>query len=426
MTYKSDLLTLSPVAYWPLDETSGSVADNAEGTAAIDGTFHSSIVLDDDTGPFDSDPAAKFSAGGVDIFSEALEDVFGYNEGSVSLWFKEDGVSNSGYLFQVRDNGSNYLFFRAVNDIIVKRRADAINSEGQYSLNDVDAWNHIAATWSVTNDAFIVYLNGVAQTTKTGLIDWRTFNNFDDGHCVIGAFRADNQSTPFNGYIQHVACFDKVLTASEITSLNTGVFSSGNNVTISSSLSLSSEMNKHTNKNLVSNGLSISSTLLKKTEKQVYSSLSLTSTLLKQTIKTISTTLNLLGSLTKQASKQLNSNLILTSTLRRLTSKKINSILLLSTTLSSILNGSQDFSVLISSNLSLTSTLSKSTFKKIQSNLNLISILVKSTSKKIAATLNITGSLASSIIGIHVPTIALTLRKRLTNLTISRRSKNND
>ena len=43
--YSDAVLALSPVAYWRLGEPSGTIADNAEGTAALDGTYTNSPTL---------------------------------------------------------------------------------------------------------------------------------------------------------------------------------------------------------------------------------------------------------------------------------------------------------------------------------------------------------------------------------------------
>jgi hypothetical protein len=52
-TYKDKVLGTVPddlIAYWTLAETSGSTADNAEGTAARDGTY-TGVTLNSSTGP---------------------------------------------------------------------------------------------------------------------------------------------------------------------------------------------------------------------------------------------------------------------------------------------------------------------------------------------------------------------------------------
>lgn len=232
-SYIEKVLALSPIAYWPLNETSGAVADNAEETAARDGAY-TGVTLNDAAGP-DYQPVPLFD--GANDFCNIygtnpnnLDDVFDFDEGSVSIWAKvynagvwTDGIRRS--IFRVFDSAANFIYFykNTVSNQIrwqfVTGGAADIGSSATVSSTD---WVHIGVTWSITSGEYNQYINGVA--TVDSPIAFSTPNTathpFSSNAVITGSYT----TTPANvyyGWLAHPAVFDSALSAADILALAT-------------------------------------------------------------------------------------------------------------------------------------------------------------------------------------------------------------
>lgn len=222
--YRAKVLSYSPIAYWPLNETSGTVADNAQGDATMDGAY--SDVRLGRTAFVNGEPAGFWdgSLSYCNIYSAALNAAFNGGEGTVSLWLR---VSNSSVwadgstrrALTCRVDASNLLHISKLSSVELLS-ANYI-SGGITKNTNIPAssagWLHLATTWSAASDQTIKYLNGIQSgATQTGLGVWA--GAFSPTRCLIGG-DATTPTLVWLGYIHDVALFGSALSAAAIADL---------------------------------------------------------------------------------------------------------------------------------------------------------------------------------------------------------------
>lgn len=228
MTYTEKVLSYSPIAYWPLTELSGLVADNAEGTAARDGTY-SGVTLDSADGPIVGTRAGRWD--GVNdycnIYSASLNGVFNGAEGSLVAWVKvfDAGVWTDGsarVVVRIGADSTNYyqLWKNSTNNQLIYQRWSGIQDVVVQSSVSPTAWFNMAVTWSQAADQFKAYYNGVqVGVTQTGLGAWTLALN--SNLCSIGSNSIAVPANVFNGHISQVAVFASALSGAAILDLAT-------------------------------------------------------------------------------------------------------------------------------------------------------------------------------------------------------------
>ena len=215
------------IAYWRLQEPSGTNADNYEGTAARDGTY-TGVTLGQ-TGIGDGLTVPLFDGANdfVDVFSSSLDTAFNLSEGSVILWMQVSGVGvwTDGalrYMLRFRVDGSNQLALlkRSQNNQVrlIREGANVIDQVDLGGQSDTDfvAWGF---TWSEAADEVIAYKDGVqVGSTQTGL--GASSGNLSSINTTIGS----HTTTPaqvWDGQLGHVAIWDTPLSAAQMSTLAT-------------------------------------------------------------------------------------------------------------------------------------------------------------------------------------------------------------
>ena len=216
------------IAYWPGNETSGTNADNAEGTAARDGTY-SGVTLDAITGPAGL-PTGQWDGTNdvLDIYSTSLRDAFNDAEGTAMVWAKVSGAgvwtdSTNRYLLNLRTDSNNQVQFLKLtsnNDIFIRYEAGGVQETvTDSSLAGTLDWFHLAITWSVAADEMKAYINGSqVGSTQTVLGTW--VGNLSSTETVIGAANTTPGSV-WDGYLAHPAIWTTPLTGAQILDLAT-------------------------------------------------------------------------------------------------------------------------------------------------------------------------------------------------------------
>lgn len=216
------------IALWPGDELSGTAADNAQGTAARDGTF-SGVTLNSSTGPFGG-PTGLWD--GVDdflnVYSASLNTAFSGAAGTMQVWFKVSGAgvwtdATLRGVFTIQVNSSNRA--RIVRSATNNRIAFFYSAGGTNEIINVDtfsgnvAWNHAVITWSAASDRVRGYINGAqVGTDQTVLGVWAGALN--TLQCNVGATAATTER--FSGYCALPALWSIELTAAEVSALYNG------------------------------------------------------------------------------------------------------------------------------------------------------------------------------------------------------------
>lgn len=228
-TYLDNVLALNPIAYWPLNETSGTNADNAQGNADRDGTY-TGVVLNSVASPITGDNAPLFDGTSdfVDVNTASLNSVFNGSELTLSMWFKVSAAgvwSDSTYrrLYYLLVDGSNFLTLQKTNTTnqiqFAYSAAAVLENVVDTSLAGTTDWVHVAYTVSKANERTTPYINGspITGTTTLGVWVGGAFS-----HARIGA-QLGTPTQVWDGYLSHVAIFASELTAAQVTTLATAV-----------------------------------------------------------------------------------------------------------------------------------------------------------------------------------------------------------
>lgn len=227
-TYADIVRGIAPanlIQYLPMDETSGTTANDRSGNnrnAAYTGVALDSIdfIKGGRAGLWDG------SADYVNTTGAALTGfagAFNGQEGSFEGWFRvasagvwTDATRRDFWLSSV--SGANAHIFRKSttnNALEFVYIAGGVSRTATISAVSSTDWIHLAATWSLAADQFIVYLNGSAVgSPTTGL---GTYAGTIGTH-IIGA----SNTTPSNvtsGYLAHFAWWNTPLTPTQVATL---------------------------------------------------------------------------------------------------------------------------------------------------------------------------------------------------------------
>ena len=224
ITYAEKVLALNPSAYWPLTETSGVVADNAEGTAALDGAY-TGVTLNATTGP-DGSPAGSWDGVNdlVDVYSPELSSLFDGAEGSVSVWAKvaSAGVWTDATIRNVitfYNDGNNFIYVSKTNTdntLQFFRKAGGGNNVYSVGSQTTTDWVQLGITWSEAANETKAYIGGVVVPGSQPASAWGV-STLDASGCKIGALTTIRL---WSGNIQHAALWaGTVLTPSQMAEL---------------------------------------------------------------------------------------------------------------------------------------------------------------------------------------------------------------
>ena len=182
-SYADRVLALSPIAYWPLWEASGTVA-HCLVNPAQNGTY-TGVTLADTTTPWgDNAPLFDGVNDKVDIFSAALAAAFDGTSGSITAWFKVAELANwtdgsQNFIFNTEDApAAEYLrIYKNNNNNRFSYRYTAGGGGEGHDKNSITtiAWTNVGMTWSDANDQVCYFWNGEPEgTIDTGLNTWVT------------------------------------------------------------------------------------------------------------------------------------------------------------------------------------------------------------------------------------------------------------
>lgn len=216
----------SLIAYYPMDELTGTTAIDASGHG-YNGTYNGVTLGQTGIGDGKTCPSFDGSNDHVNIYSAGLAGAMTWQEGTISLWFKVNSVSDwtdstARKLYYIGDAGAaNKL------DMYKKSTANGIYCS-YYGGSTADAiafdkigalgWTHLAITWSLAGDYFKFYINGSQQdTAQTGIGTWA--GSPASGKMNIGCFESPTGSNPWKGYQAHWALGNAPLSDAQIAQL---------------------------------------------------------------------------------------------------------------------------------------------------------------------------------------------------------------
>lgn len=212
------------IAHWRLNETSGSTADNAEGTADRDGTY-TGVTLADVDGILDESKAPLFDGANdfVDIYSASLNTAFNVAEGTLLGWFRlstDAAGQNVGVALRADGNNRVTLLLTAAEFLQwIYGAGGTFENVSRAVATEELVWIFMAMTWSVAANQMKAYLNGSQfGSTQTGLGTWSGALASDQVNIGV----RDNSPSlvqPWEGHICHVAVWTTPLTGAEILAL---------------------------------------------------------------------------------------------------------------------------------------------------------------------------------------------------------------
>lgn len=222
-TYTQKVQALSPIAYWPLNESAGPTIQDASGNGR-NGTY-TNVTLGA-TGIGDGNTAATYNGttSKGDVFSASLAAAINGSEGTIMAWgiVNAAGVWTDGatrQLLEIGDGAGNRLTLQKTttnNQLALNYRAGAANAQTTITFSGL-AFFHLALTWSVAANQVKAYING-AQSGATLTIPgaW--------GAAPTRAFIGSRTTTPndvWSGSLAHVAVWNTPLSAAQIANLAT-------------------------------------------------------------------------------------------------------------------------------------------------------------------------------------------------------------
>lgn len=220
LAYTNKVLALSPIAYWPMAEASGSVALDASGNGRTGA--YTAVTLGQ-AGIGDGRTAASFNGttSFLNIYSASLAAAFSATAGTMALWLKYNGTVNDGVtrrVMQLRVDANNRIFFAKITDgrygfdYIAGGTTSAVTT-GALTSN----YTHWALTWDKGADQVKAYVNGVQLgTTQTGLGIFA--GSLSATECTVMA----GNTTPIeltNGVGAHAALWTTALSGAQIATL---------------------------------------------------------------------------------------------------------------------------------------------------------------------------------------------------------------
>lgn len=224
--YYKRLLDLSPIAYWPLWESSGAVVYDVSpyGRHGAYGADAKAPTLGQ-PGIRDGRTAILFDGGDyASIYSASLNTAVNKQEGSLFVWVR---VSAAGDWTDATARNVIQLGFGNASTEYVRITKTSTNNTMQWS-HRVDAnvksisksdmatteWFQVGITWSNSNDRLRAYLNGIQVGIDTAAIG-TIVNDLDPIRCHVGA-QSTTPLIPWKGWAAHAVVFDRELTPTEI------------------------------------------------------------------------------------------------------------------------------------------------------------------------------------------------------------------
>jgi len=217
--YKAAVLASGPRAYWRLDETSGTNADDIAGHSAgpFDATYVATPTLDE-TGVMKdgSGNGSVLLNGSTQYLTVPLSTVDGVGASSVEGWFNLDTTGTQA-LFAVNDEdataGNRWLVWIGTS-VSYEQEGDTI-LDGAANTLAADTDHYVAVTRAASG-LVTIYVDGVfdVSTTFGSLVTAATGDlvqigaEYDIGPLTLGNF--------LDGHVDEVAFYDRVLTADEV------------------------------------------------------------------------------------------------------------------------------------------------------------------------------------------------------------------
>lgn len=220
-SYAQKVLSYGPIAYWPLNELSGTVA-NCLVNPAQNGTYTGVTLGEPGIGDGNTCPFFDGANDYVNIQTAALAAAFNGAAGTVQMWWYHNILS-------FNDAIGRRMFYAYVdvnNLTLIQKTGTNANLQADYRAGGVteQSFRAIAAhrayfsvfhyTWSASADRVDYYDNGTLYETDTVLGIWAGAPTLT----FIGAASVV-PTAPYYGLLAHCAIWNRALAPAEIAAL---------------------------------------------------------------------------------------------------------------------------------------------------------------------------------------------------------------
>ncbi|KKN49198.1 hypothetical protein LCGC14_0645390 [marine sediment metagenome] len=216
LSYSDKVNNYSPIAYWPLWEAGGGIAEDISGND-FDGVYINVTLGQLGIGDGRTCPLFDGSNGNVDMDIPGLRAAFDGQEGTWIVWAKvyDSGVWTDGldrYFLRFRDDASNLLQIRKKttnNSTRSEYKAAGVTEINDKSSLTTTDWMCWGMTWSKTADEVKLYLDG------SQVIPTRTILGTFVGPIVIATLGL----AQWYGYLAHCVVWDTPLAPTTMAAL---------------------------------------------------------------------------------------------------------------------------------------------------------------------------------------------------------------
>lgn len=230
-SYFNKVLALAPIAYWPMNELSGTAAINYGTLGAGANGVYSGATLAQVAAPGSIGGLAPLFDGNDDlcnVYSAALNGGFNGNLLTFAIWWKvsaagdwTDGTNRDVVSFYIDANNYIEMNKGTVNNTFrILMRSGAVQKNIDSTAYANTDWNLLVWTNTDAGDEQKWYMNGLQLgTTQTGIGTWA-------GNLAAASTALGNSGTgvakDWKGYLAHAAIWDRILTSTELALLYTG------------------------------------------------------------------------------------------------------------------------------------------------------------------------------------------------------------
>lgn len=223
--YSGLILSLGPIAYWPLNDASGSAAVN-QVSAALNGAY-TACTLAQSQPPFTA-PLWDGATSYCNIYSAGLNTAWNRDETSFALWVKPsgagvwtDGVLRFALYLATTPGSTDALYFyknSANNQAILGFRIGGTTEQVTLSGQSWTSWTHIAVTGSKTADQMKAFVNGAQVGATQTTLGVKTANALGSTLCCVGS-GTTAPANVWSGWLAHAAIWNRPLTPTEVANL---------------------------------------------------------------------------------------------------------------------------------------------------------------------------------------------------------------
>ena len=201
------------ISYYKLDATSGSVIDSyGSNNGTSSGATRGTVGKINYAYGFDGS-SDYINFGDVDDMDIGTNDDI-----SFSVWVKPNSYSSTGVIFaKIYGAASKYYDLTLFTNGKFRFHNNQPSDLSIYSNDTVSVgnWYHIVVTRNGTDGEIRIYINGALDNSATPA---SPADNSNAGNFIVGNFR-DDTSDGFDGVIDEIGVWDRLLTTEEISDL---------------------------------------------------------------------------------------------------------------------------------------------------------------------------------------------------------------